>query len=162
MGEAFLEREELAFGRPVGAFGKDPHRAADLEGAVDVVEQRLVAVALADDGHESAGVPNDEPLDLARDQERGIGQKVDPGFDRKQHQQRELVQPVEVVGDDDVVARPRDVLLACHLEPEDEPHDRNGHQPDGAIGERRLAADRKEVGGREGGRGHFRWPRVYG
>src|SRR5579859_3924091 len=56
-------------------------------------------------------------------------------LDRKEQQQRELVGPVEVVGDDDVVgsALVRDVLAPVHLEPERQPQQGDRQQPDQPV-----------------------------
>src|SRR5260370_24762769 len=99
MGEALLERHELALGRSVVALGEDRHRAADFQGSIDVPEEGFVAMVVAVNGDEAAGLADDEPLHLARDQDGGVGEEMDAGLDRKQEEQRELVRPVEGVVD---------------------------------------------------------------
>ena len=154
MREALLEGHELALGGPVVALGEQRHRAADLERAIHVVKEGAVAVAIAIDRDEAAGVANDEPLDFARDQDRRVSEEVDAGLEREEQEQRELVEPVEVVGDEHVVARTRDVLLAPDVESEHQAEERDAEQPDQSIRNGRLAADGKEIGGWERGPGH--------
>jgi len=96
----------------------------NLETAVDVVVEGGVAMSLTDDGHVSPSGPDEPPLESALHQAGRIGEKVKPGLDREEHEEGELVQPVEVVGDHDVVARMRDVLMTFDLEPEEESEQR--------------------------------------
>ena len=58
-----------------------------------------------------------------------------------------------MVGDHDVMARVRDVLAPRDLESEAQLEERDPDQANEAIGKVRAWADRKEVGGREGGTG---------
>ena len=68
-------------------------------------------------------------------------------LDREEQQQRELVGPVEVVGDHDVVASAlaRDVLAAVDLEPKSEPEHRDRQPPNQPVGQVRARADRQQV-----------------
>jgi hypothetical protein len=66
-----------------------------------------------------------------------------PWLDRKQEQQGELVEPVQVIGDQDVVAPPDDVLATFHLEPEAQMEERYGDQADEPVREIGPGADRK-------------------
>src|SRR5260370_41111221 len=158
MREPLLEGHQLALLRAVIARGKDRDRAADLDRPVHMPEKRLVSVALANDRHEAAGLPDDPPLHLARDQDRGVGKEMNARLHRKEDEQRELVQPVEVVGDDDIVARVRDVLFPHPVEAEDEPQQWHPDEPDRAVSARRLAAYRTEVSAWKFGLGHGGWP----
>src|ERR1700737_3557014 len=117
-------------------------------------EEGWVAMALADDGDAAAGVPDAEPLDLSGDKERRVGQEVDSRLDRKQQQDGELVQPVEVVGDNDVVAGPRNVLPPRDVEAEYEVQQRDPDEPHQPVGKSRLAPHRKQVRRRERGLWH--------
>src|SRR5712691_7296251 len=130
-----MEGEQLAFLRPVIALGEDRHGPSDLEAAVDVLEERFVAVALADDRHVAASRPYEPPLELARHQQRGVGEEVESRLDGKQEQESELVEPVQVVGDDDVVAAvgAGDVLAALDLELEGEPEQGDADEADDAV-----------------------------
>src|SRR5260370_38157158 len=156
--EPLREGQQLAPLRSVIALGKDRHRAADLERPAHMPEKRLVSVSLANDRHEAAGLPDDPPLHLARDQDGWVCKEVDARLNRKQEEERELVQPVEVVGDDNVVAGMRDVLLPHHVEAEDEPQQWHPDEPDRAASEGRRAAHRKEVSWWEFGLSHRGWP----
>src|SRR6266567_1518894 len=103
MSEALVERNELALGRPVLAFRKNRDRAADFQAAVDVLVEPPVAVAAPRHRHVAAAVAHDEPLELARHEQRRVGKKVQTRLDRKEQEEQELIGPVQMVGDDDVV-----------------------------------------------------------
>jgi hypothetical protein len=70
---------------------------------------------------------------------------VQTGLDRKEKEERELVQPVQVVGDDDVVAGVRKVFATFDPEPKGEPEQRDAEEPDQAIGHVRAGADWDEI-----------------
>ncbi len=71
---------------------------------------------------------------------------MEPRLNRKEVEERELVQPVEVVGDDNVVAGSRDVLPPLHVEPKAQAQQRHPDQPDQPVWDVGPATDRKEVG----------------
>src|SRR6266566_6287709 len=156
MGESLLEGQELAFLGAVVALGEDGDGAPQLEASVDVVEEGLVAMALANDGYVTARGADDPPLELAGHEDRGVGQEMESRFNRKEQQDGEFVQPVQVVADDDVVAGSfGDIFAAFHLEAKAEPQEGTSDQPDCAIREVGLASDRQEVGWRKSGAGHL-------
>src|SRR5438094_7065981 len=135
--EPLVKREQLTLGLAVAALGKDRHRAAQLQAAIYVAVQRLVTRSLADDWHVAAGGAHQPPLELAGDQDRRVGQEVQPGLDREEVEEGELVEPVQMVGDDDVVApaRPGDVLAALHLESETQAQQGHADQADETVRE---------------------------
>src|SRR5258708_5998956 len=140
MGEALLEGQELALFRSVVGFRKDRHGSPNLQAAIHVVKQGLVAVTFANDGDVATRVPDQPPLELARHQVFWVGEKVQARLDRKQQQERELVEPVEVVGDDYVCARTWGVLAAFGLELEAEPSERHDSAEVPVRGESPAAA----------------------
>ena len=93
-------------------------------------------------------------MHLAGDQDGGVGQEVEARLDREEHQERELVQPIEVVGDDHVVAGARNVAQPFHLETETETHERDGDHPHDSIRHVGLRAYGEQVGGWERRLGH--------
>ena len=96
---------------------------------------------LAHDRHVATGGPHEPPLELASHEHRRVGQEMEARLEGKEQQEGELVQPVQVVGDDDVVAapRPRDVLSALDVELEAEPEQGDpdhAHDPIRNVGAR--------------------------
>jgi len=75
VGKALVKRNELAFGRPVLAFREDRDGAADLEAAFDVLVEAPIAVTVPHHWHVAAAVANDEPLELARHEQRRVGEE---------------------------------------------------------------------------------------
>src|SRR6266851_442102 len=142
-----VKRKHLALGRAVVALGEDCHRPAHLQASVDVPKQCRVAMALAHHGHVAPGGADEPPLKFARDQDGRVGQEVQPRLDRHQEQEGELVQPVQVVGDDDVVTRAGDVLAALDIETEADAEERDADKTDDPVRDAGARADRKEVGG---------------
>src|SRR2546430_7560405 len=79
---------------------------------------------------------------------------MEPWLERQQKEQDELVQPVQVVGDDDVVARARNVRAALDIEAEAQPKQGNSDHTHQAIRKVGARTDGQEVcGGQGSGRG---------
>jgi hypothetical protein len=78
---------------------------------------------------------------------------VEARLRREEVEESELVQPVEVVGDDHVVARTRDVGPALDLEAEAKAQQRDADEADEPVREVRAGANGNEVGGRQSFRG---------
>ena len=102
-----------------------------------MAKQGRVTVPLAHDWHIPAGGTDEPPLEATRHEDRRIGEKVQPWLDREEHQQGELVKPVQVIGDDDVVAaaRPRNVLTTPDVEAEAQPQQRDPEHAHEAVSE---------------------------
>ena len=148
MREAFLERQQLALTRAEVAFGKQRHCPAELQAVADAAEQRLRVLDRSLDWDDPAGGADESPLGLASHHAGRVGEHVDARLDREDHQDRHRVEPAEMVGDDDVRARTRDVLAAVHGEAEAEAQQRDGDGADDAIGQGGTAADGQQVDGR--------------
>src|ERR1700687_181502 len=144
MRESLLEGQKVALFRSIVRLGEDRDCSPDFQGVIHVVKQGFVAMAVAHDRHIAARGPDQPPLDLARHEERWVGQEMKPRLERKQKQEGELVEPVQVVGDDYVVARALwDVLATLDLELKAQPKERNADQADDPIGKVGPAANRE-------------------
>src|SRR5712691_10696637 len=151
MREALVKGNKLALGGPVLALREDRDGAADLQAPVDMLVEPPVAVAAPHHRHVAAAVPDDKPLELASNEQRRVREKVQAWLDWEQQQEQELVGPVQVVGDDDVVGAPflGDVFGSLDLDAKREPHDRHGKEPHDAIRDARFWTNVKKVGGRK-------------
>src|ERR1700737_1937387 len=146
MRETFLERQELALCGSVVAFWEDRDGSPHLEAAVHVVKQRVVAMALAHNGDVAPCRSDQPPLEFACNEVLGVGKEMHAGLDGKKQQQSELVEPVEVIADDDVIARLGDVLATLDLNAKAQPEEWDCDHADDSIRNVRAATDRKQVG----------------
>lgn len=142
MGEALFEGLKAALGLSVMTLRVEGDGATTLQAAVDMLEERRVVVKAPVDGDIAANRPDDGPLDAMRHEHRGVAQEVDPWLARKAGKDGEGVEPVEVVGDDQVSPSPGNVLATGNRDPKQEMENRQGQDPQNSIGEGCLALDR--------------------
>src|ERR1700682_3393911 len=160
MGEALFERHYLAFVRTIVAFriqGEDP---TPLQALVRVVEEHGVRVGLTVDRDEPADTLDHGPLEFARDQDGRIAKKMHAGFDRKGRKDCEGVEPVQVVGDQHVVAFGGNALAALNGDAEERTQQGYGPQAQRAIPHRGLPLHGKKIGGRLCRRLHLQYVTV--
>src|SRR5438132_1138609 len=156
MREALLEGHDLALSLTVVSLRVEGDHPAALQTSVHVLKEDAIGTRLAVHRDKTADTLHERPLDLPRDQQRGVAEEVNSRLSRKGREDGKRIEPVQVVGDQDVGAVRRNVLATFHPDPEEHMQEWYDGQLEEAKHRSRLALDRKQVSRRDTG------PRFHG
>src|SRR6202022_3873790 len=94
-------------------------------------------------GDVAGGLANRPPLQAAPPEQLRVGQEMDARLRWEGEQDREVVEPVEVIGDQYVGAVPRNLLAPADVEAKDEAQDRRQDRAQEPVGGGCPALDRE-------------------
>src|SRR6202165_4358947 len=155
MRKALLERHDLALGRTIVTLGIDRDHATSLQASIGVLEQHRVRAGLAIDRDVAADAFDQRPLDFARHEHGGVTEEMHAGLGREAGEDREGVEPVEMVGDQHIGAVGGNPFAALDLDTKERMEKGHGPESHRSIRECGLSLYRKKSGGGAGARPHF-------
>src|SRR6266550_5413434 len=157
MREALLEGHDLAFRRPVVSLRVEGDHASALQASIHVLEEDGIGARLAVDGDIAGDALDERPLDSPRGEDRCVAEKVNPGLRGEGRENGKRIEPVQVVGDQHVVAVRRNVLATVDLDSEQHVKEWNERQLEEAKHRRCLTLDREQVSRRDAGTRFHGW-----